>query len=106
MLIKLIVVGLILGYTITPCRSDELATYRKSLDYCAGQNMAKLDDGVSPANIVADALLSVCQRQTQVYFLKLATSQSSAYWVGYHGAVAKQFAVYVLQHRTTLRQSR
>lgn len=85
----------------TPGFADEpLTEYRRALDYCAGIYMASMDDRVSPANVIADALVTLCRQKAHAKFEAVASTQSKAFWDGYHRAAIKTFTIYVLQHRT------
>ena len=92
----------VLSLLISPaCFADEpLAEYRRALDYCAGMYMARMDDRVSPANVIADALVTLCRQKAYAKFEVIAAAQSKAFWDGYHRAAIKTFTAYVLQHRT------
>jgi hypothetical protein len=73
--------------------------YRAALEYCAGQHMVDLDDGISSAPIIARALLGVCRRENQRLFERAMAGQSRAYVTGYENAAAEQFTTFVLTHR-------
>jgi hypothetical protein len=75
-------------------------TYRDALEICAGANMAKLDDRTSPAEMVASALLGVCQQECQALRNELASQRSESWLQGYEKAALRQFTIYVLMHRT------
>ena len=73
--------------------------YKDAMDYCAGENVARFDDRVSPANVVAKVLLGICRRQNQDSYETLAAGRSRAWLTGYDGAQLEQFTGFVLWHR-------
>jgi hypothetical protein len=87
--------------TVTTNASENgLERYQKAADYCAGQNVRKLDDGITSAEVIADVMLTEC-RNTLIGLWKSAIKGKSNAWIeGYNRAQLKQFTAYVLMHRT------
>jgi hypothetical protein len=87
----------------TSMAADEPRTYRDFLDYCAGRNVAVLDDKTTPADAVARALYAYCRQQRQDLYLGFAATHSAAYVRGYERSALDQFTLYVLSHRANTR---
>jgi hypothetical protein len=91
---------LIVFLQISPSHAESpTAEYRAALEHCAGLNMRDLDDGISPATVIARALLGVCRRENQSLFEQVMARQSRAFVMGYEKAATDQFTTFVLMHR-------
>jgi hypothetical protein len=93
---------LTLVFLITPAVASDssIKSYQIATNYCAGQNVKKLDDGISSAEVVADVMLDQC-RNIHIDLWKIVIRGKSLSWIeGYHRAQLKQFTAYVLMNRT------
>lgn len=87
------------GFSAHAIGADPLKDYRNALELCAGEKIRNLDDGLTPANTVANVLLGVCKRRNKDLYLLAASGRSTAYMQGFEKAAAEQFTMYVLSHR-------
>lgn len=95
---RLVLLALLLQISSSYAQSPTVE-YKAALEYCAGQHMVDLDDGISSAPIIARTLLGVCRRENQKLFERAMVGQSRAYVTGYENAATEQFTAFVLMHR-------
>ena len=71
-----VTLGLVLAPLGIAQASDPIASYHNAIEYCAGENTASLDDGVSPANVIAETLLAICRGKHYALYDRAVAARS------------------------------
>lgn len=102
LLICIICTGCVTTVTTAPAGQEEIAAAKAELLACGRSVLPEIDDGVSPANVVAAAIPSLCQIETSKMISLVTQGTKDLYVIDkvtQHAQSGKSFIPVVLQYR-------